>query len=158
MNTSLKCLQSKYQKTHAGYIRNSTQPYQTILLPESQNTKHVYQKKKAVGLHDKPGHYLHRNKAGKYNVQLLNPLQSAACNSPEFLILSEDPSVGHSKLKKFWQQTKCDGWQCVHHLGGKVSILLFWTNLSNIKIIKYLGRTCTKISTPTETERRITPS
>lgn len=42
------------------------QTIQMVLLPGSQNKKHVYQKKKAVGLHGKTGHYLHRNKAGKY--------------------------------------------------------------------------------------------
>lgn len=31
-----------------------------------------------------------------------------------------------------------------------VTILLFWPNLPCIKIMKYLGRECTKLSTPAE--------
>lgn len=47
-------------------IKNSNQLNQMAFLPEIHNKKHVYQKKKAVGLHDKAGHYLHRNKTGKH--------------------------------------------------------------------------------------------
>lgn len=90
MNLPLKCLLLKYQKIHAVYIRNSNPPNQMILLPKSHNKWPVYRKKKAVGLHDKAGHYLHRNKTGKLG-QMLNPLQSAEQNSPEILTLSYDP-------------------------------------------------------------------